>query len=75
MSRRALPQAPQQYDSSFQSQLINELEIREGEAVKKGGRLELNGQDNTQLVLISADGTKYKIQVDNSGNLSTTSVS
>ena len=75
MSRRALPQAPQQYDSTFQSQLINELEIREGEAVKKGERLELNGQDNTQLVLISADGTKYKIQVDNSGNLSTTSVS
>jgi len=75
MSRRALPQAPQQYDSAFQSQLINELEIREGEAVKKGERLELNGQDNTQLVLISADGTKYKIQVDNSGNLSTTSVS
>ena len=75
MSSRALPQAPQQYDSAFQSQLINELEIREGEAVKKGERLELNGQDNTQLVLISADGTKYKIQVDNSGNLSTTSVS
>ena len=75
MSRRALPQAPPQYDSAFQSQLINELEIREGEAVKKGERLELNGQDNTQLVLISADGTKYKIQVDNSGNLSTTSVS
>ena len=73
--RRALPQAPQQYDSAFQSQLINELEVREGEAVKKGERLELNGQDNTQLVLISADGTKYKIQVDNSGNLSTTSVS
>ena len=26
MSRRALPQSPQEYDSRYQSQLINELE-------------------------------------------------
>tara|TARA_R110001606_G_C15177036_1_gene628853 strand:+ start:33 stop:257 length:225 start_codon:yes stop_codon:yes gene_type:complete len=74
MSRRALPQSPQEYDFRYQSQLINELEVRDGQSVKKGERVELNGQDNTQAVLISANGTKYKIQVDNSGNLSTTSV-
>tara|TARA_R110002020_G_scaffold51893_4_gene146405 strand:+ start:480 stop:704 length:225 start_codon:yes stop_codon:yes gene_type:complete len=74
MTRRVLPQAPREYDSSFQSQLINELEVRDGQSVKMGERVEINGKDNTQVVLIAANGTKYKLQVDNSGNLSTTAV-
>ena len=74
MSRRTLPQATATYDFSSTSQLINELEIRDGQSFKVGERIELNGQDDTQLILISADGTKFKLQVSNTGTLSTTEV-
>ena len=74
MSRRTLPQATATYDFSSTSQLINELEIRDGQSFKVGERIELNGQDDTQLILISADGTKFKLQVSDVGTLSTTEV-
>jgi hypothetical protein len=74
MSRRTLPQATYEYSFTSQSQLINELEIRDGQAFKVGERMELNGQDDTQIVLVSADGTKYRIEVSNAGVLSTTAV-
>ncbi len=74
MSRRTLPAATATYDFSSTSQLINELEIRDGMSFKIGERIELNGQDDTQLILISADGTKFKLQVSDAGTLSTTEV-
>jgi hypothetical protein len=74
MSRRTLPQATAAYDFASTSQLINELEIRDGQAFKVGERMELNGQDDTQLIIISPDGTKFKLQVSNAGTLSTTEV-
>jgi hypothetical protein len=74
MSRRGLPAATATYDFSSTSQLINELEIRDGMSFKIGERLEMNGQDDTQLILISADGTKFKLQVSDTGTLSTTEV-
>ena len=74
MSSITLPQATAAYDFASTSQLINELEIRDGEAFKVGQRMELNGQDDTQLIIISPDGTKFKLQVSNAGTLSTTEV-
>jgi len=74
MSRRTLPQATYEYSFASTSQLINELEIRDGQAFKVGERMELNGQDDTQVILVSADGTKYRIEVSNAGVLSTTAV-
>jgi len=74
MSRRTLPQATAAYDFASTSQLINELEIRDGQAFKVGERMELNGQDDTQLIIISPDGTKFKLQVSNAGTLSATEV-
>ena len=74
MSRRTLPQATAAYAFASTSQLINELEIGDGQAIKVGERMELNGQDDTQVVLVSADGTKYRIEVSNAGVLSTTAV-
>ena len=47
---------------------------RSGLAFKKGERIEANGGDQTEVVLVSPNGTKYRITVDNSGNLSTTQV-
>jgi len=74
MTRRTLPQATAAYDFTSTSQLINELEIRDGQTFKVGERMELNGQDDTQVILVSADGTKYRIEVSNAGVLSTTAV-
>lgn len=74
MTRRTLPQAAHAYNFTSQSQLINELEIRDGQSFKVGERMELNGQDDTQVILVSADGTKYRIEVSNAGVLSTTAV-
>ena len=74
MSRRTLPQATAAYDFASTSQLINELEIRDGQSFKVGERISLNGQDDTQLIIISPDGTKFKLQVSNAGTLSTTEV-
>ena len=74
MARRALTKPGENYDSSYQSYLVTEIEYRDGLAFKKGERIEANGGDQTEVVLVSPNGTKYKITVDNSGNLSTTQV-
>ena len=60
--------------ASINLELINELEIRDGQTFKVGERIELNGQDDTQLIIISPDGTKFKLQVSNAGALSATEV-
>jgi len=52
--------------------LVSEIEYRDGLTFKKGERIEANGPDQTELVLISPNGTKYKVEVDDSGNLSAT---
>jgi hypothetical protein len=74
MARRALTKPGENYDASYQSYLVTEIEYRDGLSFKKGERIEANGGDQTEVVLVSPNGTKYKITVDNSGNLSTTQV-
>lgn len=74
MARQALTKPGQNYDSSYQSYLVTEIEYRDGLTFKKGERIEANGGDQTEVVLVSPNGTKYRITVDNSGNLSTTQV-
>ena len=75
MARRAFTRPSEQYDREYQNYLVSELEYQSGLTFNKGERIEANGGDQTELVLVSADGSKFKIQVDNSGNLSTTAVS
>lgn len=75
MARRSFTRPSEQYDREYQNYLVSELEYQSGLTFNKGERIEANGGDQTELVLVSADGSKFKIQVDNSGNLSTTAVS
>ena len=75
MARRSFTRPSEQYDKEYQNYLVSELEYQSGLTFNKGERIEANGGDQTELVLVSANGSKFKIQVDNSGNLSTTSVS
>ena len=75
MARRSFTRPCEQYDREYQNYLVSELEYQSGLTFNKGERIEANGGDQTELVLVSPNGSKFKIQVDNSGNLSTTSVS
>ena len=74
MARQALTRPGDNYDRGYMNNLVSEVEYRDGQSFKKGERIEIDGGDQSELVLISPDGTKYKLSVDNSGNLSTTSV-
>jgi hypothetical protein len=71
MARRALKR-PVMLDDNYQNYLVSEIEYRDGLSFKKGERIEANGVDSTELILVSPNGTKYKVQVDNNGNLSAT---
>lgn len=58
----------------FLLQLINELENLIGLTFNKGERIEINGLDSTELTLVSPNGTRYKLMVDDAGNLTTNTV-
>ena len=72
MSRRALRKPLLKFDSDYQNYLVSEIEYRDGLSFKKGERIEVGGGDQTELVLVSPNGTKYKVSVANDGTLSAT---
>ena len=75
MSRRTLPRPyNSEVDLSYVNKLISELEELTGLNVVKGERFEINGADSSEIVLVSPDGSKYKLTVDNSGNVSSVAV-
>jgi len=70
--RQALTKPKNEYDEKYMNYLVSEVEQRDGLSFKKGERIEANGGDQTEVVLVSPDGTKYKLEVSNAGVLSTT---
>lgn len=72
MARKTLTRPGEDYDKNYLNYLISEIEYQTGITFNKGERIQINGGDATELVLVSPDGSKYKVTVDNSGNLSTT---
>ena len=70
--RKALARATDEYDKNYQNSLVSELEYRDGINFKKGERVQVNGQDSSELVIVSPNGTKYKLTVPAAGALSTT---
>lgn len=72
MARKTFSRPSDNYDREYFNYLITEIEYQTGLNFSKGERIIVNGGDNTELVLISPNGTKYKISVDDSGNLTTT---
>jgi len=72
MARRALTRPGPVFNTEYQNYLVSEIEYRDGLTFKKGERIEVNGPDQTELVLISPNGTKYKISVADNGTLSAT---
>ena len=70
MARRALRKPLLKFDSDYQNYLVSEIEYRDGLSFKKGERIQVGGGDQTELVLVSPNGTKYKVSVADDGTIS-----
>ena len=71
MARRTLTRPSEDYDKNYLNYLISEVEYQTGITFNKGERIQINGGDATELVLVSPNGTKYKVSVADNGTLST----
>jgi uncharacterized cupredoxin-like copper-binding protein len=71
MARRTLTRPSEDYDKNYLNYLISEIEYQTGMTFNKGERIQINGGDATELVLVSPNGTKYKVSVADDGSLST----
>lgn len=66
-----LPTPSQAYDPMIQSEINRAIELGDSQNLKKDGDLEVG---NGRVVLTSANGTRFKLTVDNSGNLGTATI-
>ncbi len=71
MARKTLTRPGEDYDKNYLNYLISEIEYQTGMTFNKGERIQINGGDATELVLVSPNGTKYKVSVADNGTLST----
>lgn len=65
--QNTLPSPPDRYDQSYFAAVLNNLNRTSNAAV-------LRDQAVASVLLQSPDGSVYKVEVDNSGNLTTTAV-
>ena len=72
MARKTLTRPGEDYDKNYLNYLISEVEYQTGITFNKGERIQIGGGDATELVLVSPNGTKYKVSVADNGTLSTT---
>jgi hypothetical protein len=66
-----LPSPTPQYSEKDQAQTRNILELEDKNNHKRNRDVEIG---TSRLILTSSNGTRYKITVDNSGNISATSI-
>jgi len=71
VARKTLTRPGEDYDKNYLNYLISEIEYQTGITFNKGERIQINGGDATELVLVSPNGTKYKVSVADNGTLST----
>ena len=71
MARKTLTRPGEDYDKNYLNYLISEIEYQTGMTFNKGERIQINGGDATELVLVSPNGTKYKVSVADNGTIST----
>jgi uncharacterized cupredoxin-like copper-binding protein len=72
VARKTLTRPGEDYDKNYLNYLISEIEYQTGMTFNKGERIQINGGDATELVLVSPNGTKYKVSVADNGTLSAT---
>lgn len=71
MARKTLTRPSGDYDKNYLNYLISEIEYQTGITFNKGERIQIGGGDATELVLVSPNGTKYKVSVADNGTLTT----
>tara|TARA_Y200000002_G_C22521845_1_gene595887 strand:- start:89 stop:316 length:228 start_codon:yes stop_codon:yes gene_type:complete len=74
MARRNLIRPGEEFDQQFLNYLVDQIEDITSLTLTKGERSEYNSNDGSEIVLVSPNGTKYKLEVDNSGSITTTVV-
>jgi hypothetical protein len=68
-----LPNPPGTYLQAYFAPVLQQIARLLTTSYQKGSDVELNSDQ--RLIIVSPNGTRYQIQTDNSGNLSTTVVS
>jgi hypothetical protein len=68
-----LPNPPGTYLQAYFAPVLQQIARLLTTSYQKGSDVELNADQ--RLIIVSPDGTRYQIQTDNSGNLSTSVVS
>ena len=68
-----LPNPPGTYLQAYFAPVLQQIARLLTTSYQKGSDVELNA--NQRLIIVSPDGTRYQIETDNSGNLSTSVVS
>ena len=62
---------PVRYDAVWIAALMSEVSKELDECIKRNQRVYIGSSIDTQLVLVSPDGTKHKLNVANDGTVST----
>ena len=68
-----LPNPPRTYLQAYFAPVLQQIARLLTTSYQKGSDVELNADQ--RLIIVSPNGTRYQIQTDNSGNLSTSVVS
>jgi len=68
-----LPNPPGTYLQAYFAPVLQQIARLLTTSYQKGSDVELNGDQ--RLIIVSPNGTRYQIETDNSGNLSTSVVS
>lgn len=67
-----LPNPPGQYMQAYFAPVLQQIARLLTTSYQRGSDVELNADQ--RLIIVSPNGTRYQITVDNSGNLSTTAL-
>lgn len=65
---------PERYDSAWINALVAEIEGELSDALKRDQRLYIGTNVNTEIVMISPNGTRYKLGVADDGSIATEAV-
>lgn len=65
---------PERYDPAWVNALVAEIEGELSDALKRDQRLYIGTNVNTEIVMISPNGTRYKLGVADDGSIATEAV-
>lgn len=74
MASIRVPVAPAEYDVDHQDGVATAIVQLDNSALKKSQRNFINGNSNTEIVLIDTNGGKWRLEVSTTGSLTTTAI-